>query len=78
MKSPKSLAMINISVLLCLFAFTGKAIAATPAAGEEALFTNSTQPDALIVLDLSGSMDWNPAGGNDVYGNSACSGTTFY
>ncbi|TRZ75638.1 MAG: hypothetical protein D4R93_04625, partial [Deltaproteobacteria bacterium] len=59
-------------------AFAGKAVAATPAAGEEALFTNSTQPDALIVLDLSGSMDWNPAGGNDVYGNSACSGTTFY
>jgi hypothetical protein len=45
--------------------------------GEEELFSNSTSPDALILLDLSGSMDWNPAGGNNVYGNSSCSGT-FY
>lgn len=78
MKSLKALVFINISVLLCLFAFTGKAVATAPVAGEEALFTNSTQPDALIVLDLSGSMEWNPAGGDDVYGNSSCSGTTFY
>lgn len=78
MKSPKSFVMSIISVPLCLFALSGMAFAATPAAGEEALFTNSTQPDALIVLDLSGSMEWNPAGGNDVYGNSSCSGSTFY
>jgi len=77
MKSLKSLAIITISVLLCLFAFPGQVVATAPEAGEEALFTNSTEPDALIVLDLSGSMDWNPAGGNDVYGNSSCSGT-FY
>ena len=77
MKSLKSLAIINIIVLLCLFAFAGQAAATAPETGEEALFTNSTQPDALIVLDLSGSMEWNPAGGNDVYGNSSCSGT-FY
>ncbi|MFZ4438225.1 MAG: pilus assembly protein [Syntrophales bacterium] len=78
MKSLKSLVFINIYVLLCLFALTGKAIAVAPVAGEEALFTNSTQPDALIVLDLSGSMEWNPAGGDNVYGNTSCSGTTFY
>lgn len=63
--------------MLCLFVFTGRAVATAPETGEEALFTNSTQPDALILLDLSGSMDWNPAGGSDVYGNSSCSGT-FY
>lgn len=64
--------------MLCLFVFTGRAVATAPETGEEALFTNSTEPDALILLDLSGSMDWNPAGGSDVYGNSSCSGGTFY
>ena len=44
---------------------------------ETALFSTSVSPDALIVLDLSGSMDWNPAGGNNIWGNSSCSGT-FY
>lgn len=51
-------------------------------ADEQVLFT-SISPDALIVLDLSGSMNWNPAGGNAIWGAStscvpnttACSGT---
>jgi Tfp pilus tip-associated adhesin PilY1 len=38
------------------------AMAVTPLAGEEALFTSTMSPDALIVLDLSGSMLWTPAG----------------
>lgn len=46
-------------------------------ADETALFT-TVAPDALILLDLSGSMAWNPAGGSHVYGNSSCSGSTFY
>ncbi len=51
---------------------------ATPGrADETALFTTSVAPDALIILDLSGSMDWNPAGGDNKWGNSSCSGT-FY
>ena len=29
---------------------------------------------ALIVLDLSGSMSWNPAGDDDVWGDAACAG----
>ncbi|MCX5908995.1 MAG: hypothetical protein NTY64_17930, partial [Deltaproteobacteria bacterium] len=29
---------------------------------ESALFVSQTQPDVLIVLDLSGSMNWTPAG----------------
>ncbi len=41
-------------------------------ADESVLFT-SIPPDALIVLDLSGSMDWNPAGGTYVYGVPSCS-----
>ena len=44
---------------------------------ETGLFT-SVAPDALIILDLSGSMAYNPAGGSSIYGNSSCSGTTFY
>ena len=59
-----------ILVGLCLWGGTSRA-------DETALFTTSTAPDALIVLDLSGSMDWNPAGGSNTWGNSACNGT-FY
>ncbi len=39
------------------------------AADESVLFT-SVPPDALIVLDLSGSMQWNPAGTAHPYGSS--------
>lgn len=47
-------------------------------ADETSLITLSVvNPDALIVLDLSGSMAWNPAGGNNIWGNSSCTGT-FY
>jgi hypothetical protein len=61
---------------LCIFAGTVRA-------DETALFTTSTAPDALIVLDLSGSMSWNPAGDDLTYGSTDscvpdttnCSGT---
>jgi len=52
--------------------------ATQPPAGEEALFTSSVAPDALIVLDLSGSMDWNPAGKSETYGASNCAANTTY
>jgi len=29
----------------------------------------SVAPNALILLDLSGSLEWNPGGGTDVWGN---------
>lgn len=45
-------------------------------ADETALFT-TIKPDALIILDLSGSMDWNPAGGDDIWSNASCSGPFF-
>jgi len=57
-------------------------IGATPdsRADETGLFT-SIAPDAMIVLDLSGSMKWNPPGDHDSwnnpvneYSNSSCSG----
>ncbi|MDI6727740.1 MAG: PilC/PilY family type IV pilus protein [Thermodesulfovibrionales bacterium] len=44
-----------IFIMLC-FVFSGNVYS-----DETALFT-TVAPDALIVLDLSGSMDWNPAG----------------
>ncbi|MHB9097955.1 MAG: pilus assembly protein [Syntrophales bacterium] len=62
--------------VLCFFLTAGAARAVTPPAGEEALFTTSTAPDALILLDLSGSMDYNPAGGDHIWGNTSCSGTS--
>ncbi len=68
---------------LCCFLLAGAAGAATAPTGEEALFTTSTAPDALIVMDLSGSMAWNPAGDDLPYGSTVsctadstnCSGT---
>lgn len=59
--------------IIFLFYGAGAGNADAPVSGEEALFVSSTQPDALIVLDLSGSMDWNPAGDDLTYGStSAC------
>ncbi|MDQ5987672.1 MAG: hypothetical protein CSYNP_03417 [Syntrophus sp. SKADARSKE-3] len=70
-------------ILLTCF-LPGSLYATAPVTGESALFTSSTQPDALILLDLSGSMAWNPAGGTRIYGTpscaadtSACSGSTY-
>lgn len=51
--------------ILCCFLMS-----ATVDAGEEALFTTSTAPDALILLDLSGSMAWNPPGDDMTYGST--------
>lgn len=39
-------------------------------ADETALFTATTAPDALLLLDLSGSMAWNPAGDDAIYGST--------
>ncbi len=51
---------------------------------DQALFS-SISPDAMIVLDLSGSMRWNPRGEYDGsqepvrrFGNDTCSGDAFY
>jgi Tfp pilus tip-associated adhesin PilY1 len=76
MKTKKIISLI-ITAMAFMFLITGIGQADTPAPGEEALFTTSTAPDALFLLDLSGSMDWNPAGGSNIWGGSSCSGT-FY
>jgi hypothetical protein len=75
MKTRKFDILVMGIVFLCLFA--GSGYAQTPPGDETALFTTTTAPDALILFDLSGSMDWNPAGGTNIWGNSSCSGT-FY
>jgi hypothetical protein len=66
----------SIFMLMIILCFSGQVGAQET--DESALFT-SVAPDAMIVIDLSGSMKWNPAGNsNDIYGNSTCSGATFY
>jgi hypothetical protein len=65
-----------ITMLLVGLCFWG----GTSRADETALFTTSVAPDAMIVLDLSGSMDFNPTGDTDTsktWGNASCNGT-FY
>ena len=42
-----------------------------PPCDEQATFT-SAAPDALFLLDFSGSMAQNPSGGNNIYGSYAC------
>ncbi|HOX14702.1 MAG TPA: PilC/PilY family type IV pilus protein [Smithellaceae bacterium] len=75
MKSQKLISLIAGIAFLVFFANAGNAD--TPAGGEEALFTTSVAPDALILLDLSGSMAWNPAGGDKPYGSSpSCTADT--
>jgi hypothetical protein len=55
--------------ILCCFLTTAVADADV-ISGEEALFSTSTAPDALILLDLSGSMAWNPPGDDLTYGST--------
>ena len=75
MRAKKILSLAFGIAFLILSAGIGNAT--SPETAEEALFTTSVAPDALILLDLSGSMEWNPAGGTYTYGNASCSGT-FY
>jgi hypothetical protein len=43
--------------------------------GEDEILTRtSTAPDVLLLVDLSGSMAWNPAGGTAIWGDSSCAG----
>ncbi len=74
--SAKIRIMVALLAGLCLWGGTSRA-------DETALFTTSTAPDALIMLDLSGSMAWNPTGDDLTYGSTdscyadsaSCSGT---
>lgn len=66
MMSRKMIALI--SIVLCLSVFTG-----VSRATDEDLFVTVTTPDALIVLDLSGSMDSSPSGSStNTYAKNNC------
>ncbi|MCX8030336.1 MAG: PilC/PilY family type IV pilus protein [Thermodesulfovibrionales bacterium] len=60
-----------IFIISILFIFLLSFMNCSYSADESVLFSN-VPPDVLIVLDLSGSMNWNPAGGTYVYGHSSC------
>ena len=73
------IATIGVIFLLCTAVISHAQLTDTddPAEDEAGTFL-SVSPDALIVLDLSGSMAWNPAGGTNIWGSSlSCTGT-FY
>ncbi|MCX5849915.1 MAG: PilC/PilY family type IV pilus protein [Deltaproteobacteria bacterium] len=70
--SVKKFIIIALITVICL---SGGISRAEDDTDEAALFTSSLAPDALIILDLSGSMDWNPEGGTDIWGNSSCNGS---
>lgn len=68
---PKRMTMIIAAAILAVVS------ASVSYAGDESLWTVATTPDALIVLDLSGSMDSNPTDGSEAWANDTCTGT-FY
>jgi len=71
-----------LSAVLAIALSCGAAVAADST--DHALFA-AVPPDAMLVLDLSGSMRWNPRGEVDGsqepirrFGNDTCSGDAFY
>ena len=71
-----------LSATLAVLISCGAALAVETS--DQALFSG-VAPDAMIVLDLSGSMRWNPRGEVDSsqeplrrFGNDTCSGESFY
>jgi len=72
----------GLSATLAVLIACGAVLAADYS--DQALFSTAS-PDAMIVLDLSGSMRWNPRGEYDSsqeplrrFGNDTCSGENFY
>jgi Tfp pilus tip-associated adhesin PilY1 len=68
---PRKMILIIIAAILTVVS------AGVSRAADETLWTVATTPDALIVLDLSGSMDSNPTDGSNSWANDTCTGT-FY
>ena len=63
--------MVKTRMIIPILLVCGVMLANDARADEEALFVTKTDPDALILLDLSGSMAWNPAGDDPIYGSTA-------
>ncbi|MEI7674007.1 MAG: hypothetical protein WCK00_18020, partial [Deltaproteobacteria bacterium] len=66
------LAVMIVLTTLIIVVWAGMA----QASAEEDMFTATTQPDALMLLDLSGSMDSTPSGGYKYGSSSACTANT--
>ena len=62
------LVIITVMIALIIGVWTGIA----RASAEEDMFTATTQPDAMILLDLSGSMGDTPSGGYKYGSSTAC------
>lgn len=65
--------LLVTAIVIFNLAISLPTVADVTVADDSATFI-SVAPNALILLDLSGSMAWNPAGGSDIWGNSSCSG----
>jgi type IV pilus assembly protein PilY1 len=82
MKNHKFYLFLLMFLITFLCFFNGGGVYATT--GEEELLSSTNDPDALILLDLSGSMLADPtniansSGTKIRYGTTSCSGTTFY
>ncbi|MEI7637070.1 MAG: PilC/PilY family type IV pilus protein, partial [Syntrophus sp. (in: bacteria)] len=75
MEKTQRINIINILVTVVMI-FGIFAARAEAQYAEEDMFTQATQPDALILLDLSGSMASSPSGGNKYGATSACTANT--
>lgn len=73
----KKILTVIFAVLSVVLASQGFAQTETPVGDEQGTFV-SVAPDALVVLDLSGSMAWNPAGGSNIWGDSSCNGPFYW
>jgi type IV pilus assembly protein PilY1 len=62
--------VLNVMVVLTVMFSTVVIVTGeAPVPGDESLFVANVPPDALILLDMSGSMMWDPAGNSAVYPN---------
>jgi type IV pilus assembly protein PilY1 len=62
--------VLNLMVVFAMIFSTAViVIGAAPVPGDESLFVANVPPDALIMLDMSGSMEWDPPGNAAVYPN---------
>src|SRR5512139_3608603 len=58
------------TVLSLMVVFSVVGVITCPSADDSSLFVASVSPDALVILDMSGSMVWDPAGNmGSVYPN---------
>ena len=62
MKAPRIILCVILIALLCGTGISSAQTCATDEACTETGLFTSVAPEAMIVLDMSGSMKWNPPG----------------